>query len=92
VTDPATGRTWEVGPELVLTDWQAAQASIRPQLLHATAHLIAAHYRAAGIDDVEVRADAVVSMNGRPARRIVDPGVDLAALPRSYRPAAWIER
>jgi hypothetical protein len=90
VTDPASGRTWEVGPEEVLTGWQAAQAAVRPDLVLATARLVADELASRGIEDVEVRADSFVSMNGRPARRMVDPTVDLAAEPRSPGPAHWI--
>ena len=90
VTDPATGRTWTVGPELVLADWQAEHADTRPDLIHATALLIADHYREAGTPGVEVRADAWVSMNGQPARRIIDPATDLAAQPRTPVPDRWI--
>lgn len=90
VTDPATGNTWQVHPRLVLTDWQAEQADVRPDLIHATAHLLAQYYRDEGKSDVEVRADVWVSMNGRPPRRMVDPAVDLAALPRTLAPSKWI--
>ena len=90
VTDAATGQTWLTGPELVLTDWQTAQANVRPDLIHATARLIADHYRAEGFADLEVRADAWVSMNGRRPERIVDPRVDLLSQPRSLAPAGWI--
>lgn len=90
ITDPATGHTWQARPSLVLTDWQAEQADVRPDLVHATAHLLAQHYREQNKGDVEVRADVWVSMNGRPPRRMVDPTVDLAALPRSLMPAEWI--
>jgi hypothetical protein len=86
----ATGAEWQVGPELVLTGWQAGQATIRPDLLVATAHLIADHYRAEGRGDVEVRADAFVSFNGRQRQRIVDPTVDLAAQRRDLNPKPFI--
>ena len=90
VTDPATGRAWTAGPELVLADWQAEQADTRPDLIHATALLLADHYASQDIAPVEVRADAWVSMNSQPARRIVDPDVDLAAWPRGAAPDGWI--
>ena len=77
VTDPDTGRSWLVTPELVLEDWQAAQAVIRPDLLRATARLVADHYRRAGIADPQVRVDAWVSLNGAQAQRIVDPDTSL---------------
>ena len=86
----AAGAEWQVGPELVLTDWQATQATIRPDLLVATAHLIANHYGSAGRGAVEVRADAFVSFNGRPHQRLVDPTVDLAAQPRNLAPKDYL--
>lgn len=90
VTDAATGVTWLTGPELVLADWQTAQANVRPDLIHATARLIGDHYQRRGFENLQVRADAWVSMNGRPAERIVDPTVDLLSQPRTLAPADWI--
>lgn len=90
ITDPTTGHTWLAHPGLVLSDWQAEQADVRPDLIHATAHLLARHYREQGKGQVEVRADVWVSMNGRPPRRVVDPSVDLAAEPRTMSPSRWI--
>jgi len=37
-----------------------------------------------------VRVDAWVSLNGRPARRLIDPTVDLAAEPLDLWPDEWI--
>ena len=90
VTDPSSGRQWRTGPEIVLTDWQIQQAAIRPDLLHATAHLVAADFAKRGFPSVEVRADAWVSFNGRRPQRLVDPTVDLAAVERSWRHQRWI--
>ena len=92
VADPASGRQWQVGPEMVLTDWQAERAGGNPDLIAATADLIADHYRNLGMERVQVYADAWVSMNGQPAQRIIDPAVDLAAQPRTLAPAPWIVR
>jgi hypothetical protein len=92
VTDPATGREWTVAPTTVLTDWQATHAATRPDMIHATARLIADDYAARGVADVEVRATAWVSMNGRPARLLLDPTVDLARYDRGGAPAGWILR
>lgn len=90
VTDPATGHRWIVGPDIVLEDWQIERAGGHPDLIVATAHLVADKYRLSGVTDVEVRADAWVSMNGRSAQRIIDPTVDLAAQSRTLTPAPWI--
>lgn len=89
VTDPATGRTWEADPSLVLTDWQASHAATRPDLVQATAFLLAAEYAAQG-HDVEVRADAWATINGAVARRLIDPDVDLVSQPRGRLPDGWI--
>ena len=87
---PASGEERLVEPSLVLTDWQARQASIRPDLLHAAAHLVADDFRARGEPGVEVYADAFMSFMGRPVTRLVDPNVDLAALPRTLGHQSWI--
>jgi vitamin K-dependent gamma-carboxylase len=83
VTDPSTGRSWIDSPELVLTDWQATQAAIRPDLLLAAAHLVDDHHRQQLGHHVQVRARSYVSINGHAAQVLVDPTIDLAAVPRT---------
>ena len=90
VTDPVTGDRWSVDPSLVLEDWQQSVAATKPDLIHATALLVADHYENAGRRDVEVRASAWVTMNGRPAARLIDPAVDLAARDRGELSDGWI--
>ncbi|MEL6982813.1 MAG: HTTM domain-containing protein [Actinomycetota bacterium] len=90
ITDPVTGERSLADPELVLTDWQSNTAAIRPDLIHATAHLLADHFADQGRPAVEVRADAWVSMNGQARQRIIDPSVDLAAHDRGRVPDGWI--
>jgi hypothetical protein len=83
VTDPTTGDEWTVAPTVVLTDWQATQAAIRPDLALAAAHLLDDHYSRLLGRDVEVRADSFVSVNGREARRLIDPTIDLSGVSRT---------
>ena len=45
----------------------------------------------AGHSAVQVRADAYVSLNGRPAAPFIDPTVDLAAERRDVWHDGWIE-
>ena len=90
VTDPETGNSWLADPSLVLTDWQTAQAVTRPDMLCATAHLVAEHYRKNGIAAPQVRVDAWASFNGRPVQRFVDPDLDLAPLSCTQTPDSWI--
>ncbi|MEM9465097.1 MAG: HTTM domain-containing protein [Actinomycetota bacterium] len=90
VTDPETDRSWIVEPDAVLEDWQVAAAMVRPDLVHATALLIEARQVDALGRDVEVRADVVVAMNGRPARPLIDPTVDLTSVPRGSGVDAFV--
>lgn len=84
-------RTRVVHPTEHLTALQHEQMVTQPDLMHAFAHELARRERAAGHPDVRVYADAWVSLNGRPARRIIDPTIDLAAEPRaSFAPARYI--
>ena len=58
-------------------------------LIHQAAQAIAAEERRDG-RDVEVRVDAWLSLNGRPAARFIDPTVDLAHTPRDPWSDPWI--
>lgn len=89
VTDPATGRRWIADPTELYTPTQVRVMSSEPDLVHQAALAIAAEERARG-REVEVRVDAWVSLNGRPAHRLIDPDVDLAHEPRDPWPDAWI--
>jgi hypothetical protein len=86
VTDPVTGTTTVVEPTDVLDDWQVAQATSRPDLILATAHIIADEFPTR----VTVHADAWVSINGRPRQRWIDPDVDLAAVPRTAHADGYV--
>ncbi|MCB9752911.1 MAG: HTTM domain-containing protein [Myxococcales bacterium] len=84
--DPVSGRRWTVHPEDHLTPLQAKEMSVQPDMILAFARWVAARHGA----PVEVRADALVTMNGRPAARLVDPARDLARERDTLRPKPWI--
>ena len=90
LTDPATGRTWVDDAAALYTSEQWHLMATEPDLIHQAALELARRARAEGHDRVEVRADAFVSLNGRPAARLVDPTVDLAAQPRDLWHDGWI--
>ena len=89
VTDPRADRTWIADLDRLYTPTQVRVMSGEPDLIHQAARTIAAEERARG-RDVEVTVDAWVSFNGRPAARIIDPTVDLAAEPLDIWPDDWI--
>jgi hypothetical protein len=88
VHDPATNRTWITDATNLYTERQWRAMATEPELIRQAAHQIATE-QARKDRAVEVRADAFVSLNGRPAARLVDPTVDLAREPyRIHQP--WI--
>ena len=89
VHEPATGRRWVADPSQLYTANQLRVMATEPDLIHQAALAIAADERAHG-HDVEVRVDAWVSLNARPAARLIDPTVDLAAQPRDPWADDWI--
>ena len=90
VSAPETGESWVVHPRRYLTERQVELASADPSKILELAHYIAEDFADRGHGEVEVRADVFVSLNGRPARRLVDPEVDLADQPRSIGHKSWI--
>jgi vitamin K-dependent gamma-carboxylase len=89
VRDKATGRERVVAPARYLTPLQAKMMAISPDMILELAQYIARDEARQG-KQVEVRADAFVTMNGRPSRRLIDPATDLAVEKDSIWPKRWI--
>ena len=89
VTDAVTGEQWLEYPEEYLTPLQYERMAYQPDMILATAHIIARDAGSRG-RSVQVRADAFVTMNGRPAARFVDPEVDLASVKPGLQPKSWV--
>ncbi len=87
---PSQDREFEWSPRRWLTAHQEREMATQPDLILRLAHDVAADYRTQGHDDVEVYADAIASLNGRPPARLVDPNVDLSRVRDGIGPAAWI--
>ncbi|HJL19967.1 MAG TPA: HTTM domain-containing protein [Sandaracinaceae bacterium LLY-WYZ-13_1] len=79
-----------VEPRRYLNREQEMEFAGQPDLILQLAHRIRDDLEAEGHRDVEVRADAWVSLNGRPSTRLIDPGVDLASVEDGVAPAGWI--
>ena len=90
VTHPRTGQTWTIKPEDYLKSHQMVKMTTKPDLLLQFAHYLAEEKRREGYDDVEVRARAMVSLNGRERQLLIDPNVDLAKEHVSLLPVLWI--
>lgn len=85
-----TGKTWEVPPRTYLTRLQEREMGGQPDLILQLAHHIRDDLDARGLGPVEVRAETLVSLNGRPAVPMIDPTRDLASIADGLRPADWI--
>jgi hypothetical protein len=79
VYDPRSGRERRVPVERYLTPMQAAALPQDPDMIRNLARHIAETERQAGGPALQVRADAVASLNGRPSAPLIDPTIDLAA-------------
>ena len=90
VSHPALPTAVEVDPAEWLTPRQLRKMPGHPDMVLQFARHLAAEYERSGYPGAEVRADVHVSLNGRPAQPLVDPGVDLAKVERSLAPAAWL--
>jgi hypothetical protein len=87
---PDRGITVQVPPHRYLTARQEREMAGQPDLVLQLAHHIAGDFRRRGHGTVEVRAEALVSLNGRRARPMINPAIDLARVPDDLTPAAWI--
>jgi vitamin K-dependent gamma-carboxylase len=90
VQSARAGRTWYVEPHRYLTDRQEKELSTQPDLVLQLAHRVRDDFRAQGHDDVTVRVEAMVSLNGRGFAPLVDPTVDLARVEDGLGKASWI--
>ncbi len=90
VTDPVSGKTWQVDPRHHLTPRQYRKMSTRPDMILCFSHHLADTMRTSGQPRVAVRARVMAALNGRKPQLLIDPAVDLAAQPRSLLPSSWI--
>ena len=79
-----------VYPEEYLTPVQVERMAIQPDMILATAHIIRDDFASRGHQGIEVRTDAFVTYNGRPAARLIDPNVDLAGIEAGIGPKRWV--
>lgn len=84
-----SGRKTIVPPGRYLTPRQEREMAGQPDLVLQLAHHIRDDFQARG-EQVEVYADAVVSLNGRAPTQLVDPRRDLARVELGLDGADWI--
>lgn len=90
LVDPDSRRSWRVNPMVELPSWQAAKMMKMPEMILQYAHHLADEKRKEGYENVEVRVDVLVALNGRPPQRLIDPTVDLVKQKPSLGHKPWI--
>jgi hypothetical protein len=91
VRDPESGLESEVNNRDYLSAKQEVFMSYQPDLILQFAHHLAADFKnKKGYKNPEVTVDCFVSLNGRPARRFIDPKVNLAKEKANLWPKSWI--
>jgi hypothetical protein len=89
--DRASGEVRPIDPRPWLTPWQQDYLGQDPDLLLQFAHFLADELRRTSLHEVEIRAQVLVSLNGRKPQVLVDADVDLARQPRSLGPYRWVK-
>lgn len=90
VSDPETGRTWEVANWEHLTEVQEKMMATQPDMILQFAHHLEEYYQQKGIDDAAVTAASYVTLNGRRSRLLINPEVDLTKIDRGWAHKDWI--
>lgn len=88
VTDRATGETWEERASDRLAPHQVRQLGATVSLLPGAARAVRQAWAGEG-RDVEVRAEALVSVDGGRAVRVADPEIDLSRVGWSFGHPRW---
>ncbi len=90
IEDPRSGRVTRESPRKYLDARQEREFAAQPDMIVELAQHIADDFESREGVRPKVRADVIVSLNGRPGERLVDPNVDLARVSRGPMPAAYI--
>lgn len=90
VKDEKSGRKGSVINHQFLNDHQEKQMAMQPDLILQYAHYLKEHYAEKGVINPSVTAEVWVTLNGRPARLMIDPEVDLTQKADSWAKKDWI--
>lgn len=91
VTDPGSGKRWEVDPGDHLQPRSRDLMATNPDMILQFAHYLERVWaEREGIPDVEVRAIVMCSLNGRAPAPLIDPERDLTRISRTWKHQDWI--
>lgn len=90
VTDPITGKAWEVNNYDFLSPNQEKMMSTQPDMILQFAHYLEEFYQKEGIENPKITAETYVSLNGSISESFIDPSKDLTKLNRGFENKNWI--
>jgi hypothetical protein len=90
IEDLDTGDRWKADLEPLFDRRQRRKLAGHPEWIRQTAGHLSRRAAENGHPNNRVRVDAWTSLNGRAYQRLVDPDIDLAAVPFEWSPAQWI--
>ncbi len=89
-TDPATGRTGTIDLRNYLSEHQTAHCAHDPDMIYQLCQFIRNDLAQRGYGNLEIRALALASLNGRKPQLLIDPMVNLAAAEPPGLGCPWI--
>ena len=90
VKDPVSDREWEVQNWRYLTQNQEKMMATQPDMILQFAHYLEQVYQKQGYQDVEIRAECYVTLNGKRSRLLVDPDLDLTQIKDGFDHKNWV--
>lgn len=91
VTNPENDSTWVVQPRDFLVAKQARSMAGKPDMIWQFAQYLESQYQKEGFQEIEIRANSRVRLNSGPYHQLIDPEVDLTAVPwEPFRHSDWI--
>ncbi len=91
ILDPATKQSWYVEPEPYLTEKQARKMPTQPDMILQFAHFLEKKWKQDyNLENVEIRVNNYVSLNGREPAPMVNPSIDLTKIERDLSHANWV--
>jgi hypothetical protein len=90
VKNKTTGKTDIVLPIEYLTKQQQIMMSTQPDMILQFAHFIKDQYYRNNIKNIEVYVECYTVLNGKPARLLIDPSINLISMKEGYGNKNWI--
>jgi len=89
-TDGLTGRVVAIPAAQMLTQRQQMIIAMSPEQIAAVSRFFAEGALRVGLKQVEIRAVAIISLNGRKPQLLFDPDLDLLTVERTWKHQPWI--